>query len=75
MTAQTHIWLKQIRGSAGKSKRELLLLKGLGLGSYGKESLLKDHPAVRGMVEKIQYLLSVEIRPGVLVEARKRGSR
>ena len=61
---ETHIWVKQVRGSAGKSERQLLCLKGLGLGRVGRERLLKDTPAIRGIVEKVYHLIEIEVRRG-----------
>lgn len=35
-------------------------VKGLGLGKTNSSSLLKDTPCVRGMINKVSHLLSVE---------------
>lgn len=61
---ETHIWVKQVRGMAGKSENQRLCLKGLGLGAIGKERLLNDTPAIRGLVEKVHHLIQIEVRKG-----------
>jgi large subunit ribosomal protein L30 len=61
---ETHIWVKQIRGLAGKSAHQRLCIKGLGLGKIGRERLLNDTPAIRGLVEKVYHLVQVEVRKG-----------
>jgi large subunit ribosomal protein L30 len=61
---ETHIWVKQTRGMAGKSENQRLCLKGLGLGRIGKERLLNDTPAIRGLVEKVYHLINIEVRKG-----------
>lgn len=64
---ETHIWVKQVRSCAGKPERQRLCLKGLGLGRIGKERLLNDTPAIRGLVEKVYHLIKIEVRPGAKV--------
>lgn len=61
---ETHIWVKQVRSCAGKSENQRLCLKGLGLGRIGKERLLNDTPAIRGLVEKVYHLIKIEVRAG-----------
>jgi len=61
---ETHIWVKQIRGLAGKSAHQRLCMKGLGLGKIGRERLLNDTPAIRGLVEKVYHLVQIEVRKG-----------
>ncbi|MES2504754.1 MAG: 50S ribosomal protein L30 [Myxococcota bacterium] len=60
----THIWVKQLRGHAGKPKAQRLVLEGLGLKHIGDESTLRDTPAIRGMVEKVHHMIEIEVRPG-----------
>lgn len=62
----THIWLKQMRSQIGKPERQRLTLRGLGLKKIGHEVLLCDSPAIRGMVEKVQHLVQVEVREGAI---------
>ncbi len=37
---------------------------GLGLNKVGSEKLLKDTPAIRGMIAKVQHLVSMTEVPG-----------
>jgi len=60
----THICLKQIRSLIGKPEHQRLAVKGLGLRRIGHEVKVKDTPAIRGMVEKVQHLVEVEVRIG-----------
>lgn len=66
MSIDTYIWVKQLKGSAGKSKKQRLVLNGLGLRRIGDEKKLKDTPAIRGMIEKIQHMLEVQVRVGCI---------
>lgn len=70
----THIWLKLHRGLAGKPAHQIAVLKGLGLKRVRQEVVLKDTAQIRGMVEKVQHLVEVEVRAGeaVLTGARAR---
>ncbi len=69
---KTHIWVKQLRGHAGKPKAQRLVLEGLGLKRIGDERILRDNPAIRGMVEKVHHMIQIEVRPG---EAPLTGAR
>jgi len=60
----THIWVKQIRGQAGKPADQKQTLQGLGLKRIGDERTLRDNPAIRGMVEKVQHLIEIQVRAG-----------
>ena len=53
--------IKQIRSTNGQTQRQRLTIKGLGLGKINREVLLDDTPAIRGMVTKVQHLVSVSI--------------
>ena len=64
MSASTHIWVKQIKGQAGKAADQKLTLQGLGLRRVGDERVLRDSPAIRGMVEKVQHLIEIQVRVG-----------
>lgn len=70
----THIWVKQIKGQAGKPSDQKLTLQGLGLKRIGDERTLRDNPAIRGMVEKVQHLIEIQVRAGAapLTGARSR---
>ena len=43
-----------------KNKRHKLILKALGLTRIGKSRILPDNDAVRGMINKVSYMLEVQ---------------
>jgi large subunit ribosomal protein L30 len=51
--------IKQVRSTNGTSATQRLTIKGLGLGKINREVILADTPAIRGMVTKVQHLVSV----------------
>lgn len=71
----THIWVKQIKGQAGKAADQKLTLQGLGLKRVGDERTLQDNPAIRGMVEKVQHLIEIQVRPGKVALSGARSRR
>jgi large subunit ribosomal protein L30 len=48
------------RSAIGTSPRQRLTLRGLGLTRVGKAVILKDSPAVRGMIRAVAHLVAVE---------------
>ena len=48
------------RSAIGTSPRQRATLRGLGLRRVGKAVILKDSPAVRGMIRSVAHLLVVE---------------
>jgi large subunit ribosomal protein L30 len=60
----THIELKQIRSAIGRPKVQRETIRGLGLGKMHKTVKLKDTPAIRGMVMKVQHLVEVRVLEG-----------
>ena len=46
---------------SGSSERQLATIAGLGLTKFGQSRLLKDTPAIRGMVFKVQHLVAHEV--------------
>jgi large subunit ribosomal protein L30 len=46
---------------SGSSERQLATISGLGLKKFGDVRILKDTPAIRGMVKKMAHLISVEV--------------
>ena len=52
--------VKLTKSFSGSSEDMLATIKGLGLKKFGDERLLKDTPAVRGMVFKVKHLVSLE---------------
>ena len=53
--------VKLIKSHSGSNVRQLRTILGLGLRKFGQERLLKDTPAIRGMIFKVQHLVSHEI--------------
>ena len=47
------------RSQIGTSPRQRATLRGLGLTRLGKSVILKDSPAVRGMLAKVAHLVEV----------------
>lgn len=54
------IKVKLVKSVSSSSKEQVATVRGLGLGRLGSERLLKDTPAIRGMVNRVQHLISVE---------------
>jgi large subunit ribosomal protein L30 len=52
--------IKLVKSIAGASDTQLRTITGLGLQTFGQERLLKDTPAIRGMVFKVKHLVSSE---------------
>ena len=48
------------RSAIGTSPRQRETLRGLGLKRVGKSVILKDSPAVRGMVRAVAHLVEAE---------------
>ncbi|MGQ0504476.1 MAG: 50S ribosomal protein L30 [Myxococcaceae bacterium] len=53
--------IKLVKSFAGASDTQLRTIAGLGLRKFGQERLLKDTPAIRGMVFKVKHLVAHEI--------------
>ena len=49
--------VKLVRSMSGHPEPHRATLRGLGLTKVGKERLLQDTPAVRGMINKVAYLI------------------
>lgn len=60
----TKICVTQLRGLSHKSESQRLIMKGLGLRRIGHTVELRDTPAIRGMVEKVQHLVAIEVKQG-----------
>jgi large subunit ribosomal protein L30 len=63
------------KSSSGSSERQLATISGLGLGKFGSSRLLKDTPAIRGMLKKVLHLVSFEVvkeEPTVLPRQKPR---
>lgn len=49
-----------VRSGIGKDKKTRETLRGLGLTRLNKTMTLKNTPAVRGMIEKVSFMVKVE---------------
>lgn len=54
------ITVTQIRSTVGVLEKHKATMKGLGLRRIGHTVELEDTPAVRGMINKVHYLVRVE---------------
>ena len=53
--------IKLVKSFAGASDTHLRTIAGLGLKKFGQERLMKDTPAIRGMIFKVKHLVSHEV--------------
>tara|TARA_B100000900_G_C20243938_1_gene579121 strand:- start:411 stop:593 length:183 start_codon:yes stop_codon:yes gene_type:complete len=56
----TKIKVTQLKSLIGRKKNHRLSIKGLGLRGIGDSRVLEDTPSVRGMINQVDYLVSVE---------------
>lgn len=49
-----------VRSFYGRKPRHRATIKGLGLSRINQTVILENTPSVRGMIEKVKYVLSVE---------------
>ena len=49
--------VKLVRGMSGHTEKHRETLRGLGLTRVGRERVLQDTPAVRGMIDQVAYLI------------------
>ena len=59
-TKVKQIAVTQIKSSIGRLNKHKSCLAGLGLRKIGHTVVIEDTPAVRGMVQAVQYMLRVE---------------
>ena len=59
-TKVKQIAVTQIKSSIGRLKKHKSCLAGLGLRRSGHTVVIDDTPAVRGMVQAVEYMLRVE---------------
>ncbi len=50
----------QIRSTINRIESHKKIIKSLGLGKIGKSRIHNDTPSIRGMINKVAYLLKVE---------------
>ena len=60
----TKIRVTQKKSVIGQSKRQRETIKGLGLLRINHTVVLKDTPAIRGMIKSVQHLLEVRVEAG-----------
>ena len=57
--ARATLSIKLVRSVAGTRESHRATVRGLGLRKLGSESTLEDTPSVRGMINKVRYLVKV----------------
>lgn len=57
--AKKTIVVKQVASAARRPAVQAATLKGLGLGKINRTRELEDTPSIRGMVNKIQHLVTI----------------
>lgn len=55
------IKLTLVRSGIGKNKKIRETLRGLGLTKLHKTVTLKNTPAIRGMINKVSYMVKIEV--------------
>lgn len=60
----TQIHVTQKRGLSRVPQDQRLTLQGLGLRRIGHTVIVRDTPAIRGMVQKVQHLVEVKVTEG-----------
>ncbi|MDP5053852.1 MAG: 50S ribosomal protein L30 [Congregibacter sp.] len=58
--AKATIKVTQTKSSGGRLKNHRACVAGLGLRRIGHTVVVEDTPSVRGMINKVSYMLSVE---------------
>ncbi len=59
MTTQTTVKIQLVRSPIGCKQSHRDTIRGLGLRKLNSTSELQDTPAVRGMINKVSYLVKV----------------
>ena len=58
--AKATVTVRQTGSPIGRKPDQRQTLVGLGLNKMGRERTLEDTPAVRGMIDKVAYLVRVQ---------------
>ena len=58
--ADKQITVKLVKSIIGTKQDHRATVRGLGLRRLNSSAVLEDTPAVRGMIQKVQYLVKVE---------------
>jgi len=53
--------IKLVKSFAGAADTQLRTIAGLGLRKLGQERILRDTPAIRGMIFKVRHLVRQEV--------------
>ena len=61
MSEKKTVTVKLVRSVIGCKADHRATVKGLGVWKFGSERLLKDTPAIRGMLDRVQHLISFEV--------------
>ena len=59
MTDKKTLTVKLVRSTAGTRQSHRDTVRGLGLRKLNSQRVLEDTPAVRGMINKVDYLVQV----------------
>jgi large subunit ribosomal protein L30 len=54
------IKVTQVRSTINRKENHKRVIRALGLGKPGKSRVHNDNPCIRGMINKVAYLLKVE---------------
>lgn len=57
---ETRLKVKLIKSYIGRPQKQRDVLRGMGLAKLQKTVYLKDSPEIRGMIKKVEHLVSVE---------------
>ena len=60
MAKAEQITITQVRSEIGRLRRHKACLVGLGLRRIGHSVTVEDSPSVRGMINKISYMIKIE---------------
>jgi large subunit ribosomal protein L30 len=52
--------VKMIKSEIGRPQKQRKILRGLGLNKLNSSAILTDTPQIRGMINKVIHLVSVE---------------
>jgi large subunit ribosomal protein L30 len=60
VTVSKKLKITQVRSYICRPEKQRKILKGLGLGKMNKTVILQDTPEIRGMVNKLSHLVTME---------------
>ena len=60
MAKTEQVTVTQVRSEIGRLKSHKACLTGLGLRRVGHSVTVEDSPSVRGMINKVSYMLKIE---------------